>query len=123
MRSASSGTSDANNSASTTSIGLGTRRLPLGPYGLAFDDDVPEQLGLLRLDAPLAHQLEHGQQGDHDVRALALAAGERAEQQRPRVAQHRENLRHALDDRGRIGLDLARTRATLLVDETTHGAR
>src|SRR5690242_3056454 len=123
MRSASSGTSDANSSASTTSIGLGTRRLLLGPRGLAFDDDVPEQLGLLRLHPSLTYQLEHREQRDDDLRAPSLATGERAEQQRPRVAQNRENLRHALDDGGWIRFDLTRLGAPLLLDQLGHRPR
>src|SRR5213593_4823698 len=123
MRSASSGASDANSRASTTSIGLGTRRLPVGPRGLAFDDDLPEQLRLLRLDAALAYQLQHREQRHHDLRALALAARERAEQERPRVAQHREDLGHALEHRGRVGLHLTRPGPALLLDEAVHRAR
>src|SRR5882672_6320632 len=118
MRSASSGASDANSRASTTSTGLGTRCLPVGRYlGLAFDDDLSKELRLLRLDAALAHELQHREQRHHDVRALALAARERGEQERPRVAQHRQDLGHALEHGGRVGLDVARAVATLLLDE------
>src|SRR2546428_329823 len=124
MRSASSGASDANSRASTTSTGLGTRCLPVGRYpGLAFDDDLPEELRLLRLDAALAHELQHREQRHHDVRALALAARERGEQERPRVAQHRQDLGHALEHGGRVRLDVTRAVAALLLDELADRAR
>src|SRR5919197_2355991 len=123
MRSASSGASEANSRASTTSIGLGTGSLPHGRRGgLAFDDDVSEELGLLRLDPTLAHELEHGQQRDHHLGPLALPAGQRREQERPGVAQHRQDLGHALEHRRRIGLDVARARALLLLDQPLHRA-
>src|SRR5262249_58264917 len=123
MRSASSGTSDANSSASITSIGLGTRRLPLCRSGLAFDDDLPEQLRLLRLDAALSDQLQHREQRHDDVGARALAASERAEQQRPGVTYHRKDLGHALEHRRRIRFYLARACPPLLVNQAIHRPR
>ena len=69
-------TSEAKSMASTTSMGLGTERILLLD-GLAFDDDVAEQLGLLGADLALAAQLEHRQQRDDDLRALPLAAARR----------------------------------------------
>src|SRR5438093_447228 len=56
MRSASSGVSDAKRSASTTSVGVGTAWLPIGYRGLAFDNDLPEKLRLLRLDPTQAQR-------------------------------------------------------------------
>src|SRR5687768_1542415 len=124
MRSASSGASEAKSRASTTSIGLGTGCLPHGRRrgGLAFDHDVAEELRLLRLDAALAHELQHRQQGHHHLRALALATAQRGEEQRPRVAQHGQDLGHALEHRRRVRLDLAGSRALLLLDEPLHRA-
>src|SRR5712692_3904185 len=117
MRSASSGVSDANSRASTTSTGVG-----MGLPVLAFDHDFPEELALLRLDLPEAHELEHGQERDDDLRALALAARERREQQRPRVAEQHQDLSHPLEDRGRVRLDLAGLPPELLLDQPAHGA-
>ena len=138
MRSASSGTSEAKSRASTTSMGFGTRfslwgrgglardrrRLALGRHGpaarrsgLAFDHDVAEELGLLRADLALPAQLEHAPAGSPPLRALALAARHGAEQQRPRVAQQREDLGHPLQHRGRVGLDLPRPLPLLLLDQ------
>src|SRR6185436_12263289 len=125
MRSASSGTSVAKSMASTTSMGLGTEtillldRRGLGPLGLphdgglAFDDDIAEELGLLRADLALAAELEDREETDDDLRALALAAGHRAEEQRPGVTQQREDLGHALQHRGRVRLHLPRPQALL----------
>src|SRR5213593_4968857 len=98
MRSASSGVSDANSSASTTSVGVGTgwlsiryRGLSSGHRGLAFDDDLPEELGLLRLDATQADQLEHRQERHHDLGAPGIVRDQGADEQRPCVAEHRED--------------------------------
>ena len=71
---------------------------------------------------PWRHQLEHGQQRHHPLRALTLAARHRAEQQRPRVAQQREDLAHPLQHRGRIGLDLPRAQPLLLLDQALERA-
>src|SRR4030095_13143032 len=107
MRSASSGVSDANRSASTTSVGVGTswlsiryRGLSIGYRGLAFDHDLSEELGLLSLDAAQADQLEHRQQGHHDLGAAAIARGQGREEQRPGVAEHREDHGDPLRHRG-----------------------
>src|SRR5215470_17005856 len=88
MRSASSGTSEANSMASTTSIGLGTRRVSFGDdlgfdlrFVPGFDHDVPEQLRLLGPDLALAAELEDGKQRHHDLGAFALAADHGAEEQ------------------------------------------
>src|ERR671937_543548 len=83
MRPSSSGTSDANSSASTTSMGFGTGGLRARSLdavrgqrrgevrGLGFEHDLAEQLALLRSDAALPHELEHREQRHHDVGALA----------------------------------------------------
>src|SRR5207249_4205798 len=60
-------------SASTTSVGVGTSWLSIGYRGLAFDDDLSEELRLLRLDATQADQLEHRQERHHDLGAAAIA--------------------------------------------------
>src|SRR5207253_6268263 len=44
-------------------------------------------------------------------------ARERGEQQRPGIAQNRQDLRHALQQRHRLGLHLARASTRLLADE------
>src|SRR5439155_20700321 len=100
MRSASSGVSEAKSKASTTSVGVGNggpslkvgidteRTIVPGGVLAALDDDVAEQLGLLRPDAAEPHQLEHGQHRHDDLRPSPLAAGERREQQRPGVAKN-----------------------------------
>src|SRR3989454_328156 len=112
MRSGSSGVSDAKSRASKTSAGSGMRLSRLG-----FDDDLAEELGLLGADPPEADQLQHGEQGDDDLGALSLAADERREQERPRVAEQRQDLGHPLENRGRVRLDLAGARAELLLAE------
>src|SRR6059058_1222911 len=101
MRSGSSGVSDAKSRASKTSAGSGMRLSRLG-----FDDDLAEELGLLGADPPEADQLQHGEQGDDDLGAPSLAADERREQERPRVAEQRQDLGHPLENRGRVRLDL-----------------
>src|SRR2546422_8871969 len=115
MRSGSSGVSDAKSRASRTSTGFG-----MSLSRLAFDDDLAEELGLLGADPSEADQLQHGEQGDDDLGAAALAADERREQERPRVAEQREDLGHPLEDRGRVGLDLAGRLAELLLDQAPH---
>src|SRR5262249_38878728 len=129
MRSASSGVSDANSSASTTSVGVGTSWLPVryrgfgARYrGLAFDHDLSEQLGLLRLDAPEADQLEHREQGHDELRAPAITRGQGRKEQGPGVAQDREDHRHPLDHGRRIRLDLPRPLPRLLLDQPSQGA-
>src|SRR3989441_2359939 len=129
MRSASRGVSEAKSRASTTSVGVGnggpSLKVGIGserdvvPRTIfaALDDDVAEQLGLLRTDAAEPHQLEHGQQRDDDLGPSPLAARERGEQQRPGIAQNRQDLRHALQQRHRLGLHLARASTRLLADE------
>src|SRR6266702_1649133 len=112
MRSGSSGVSDAKSRASKTSAGSGMRLSRLG-----FDDDLAEELGLLGADPPEADQLQHGEQGDDDLGAPSLAADERREQERPRVAEQRQDLGHPLENRGRVRLDLAGARAELLLAE------
>src|SRR5438128_11464582 len=116
MRSGSSGVSDAKSRASRTSAGFG-----MSLSRLAFDDDLAEELGLLGADPSEADQLQHGEQGDDDLGAAALAADERREQERPRVAEQREDLGHPLEDRGRVRLDLAGSRAELLLAEPPDG--
>src|SRR5512145_1111497 len=81
MRSASSGVSDANRSASTTSVGVGTSGLPIRYGRLAFDDDLPEELRLLRLDPPEPDQLEDGEKRHHDLGAPPVTRGQRREEQ------------------------------------------
>src|SRR2546422_6535165 len=108
MRSASSGVSDANRSASTTSVGVGTGRLPIRYRRLAFDDNLSEELRLLRLDPTQADQLEHREKRHHDLGALPITRRERREEQRPGVAENRENHRHPLEHRRRVRLDLPR---------------
>src|SRR2546426_951089 len=84
MRSGSSGVSDAKSRASRTSAGSG-----MCLSRLRFDDDLAEELGLLGADPPEADQLQHSEQGDDDLGAPSLAADERREQERPRVAEQR----------------------------------
>src|SRR3989442_7632254 len=112
MRSGSSGVYDEKSRAYKTSAGSGMRLSRLG-----FDDDLAEELGLLGADPPEADQLQHGEQGDDDLGALSLAADERREQERPRVAEQRQDLGHPLENRGRVRLDLAGARAELLLAE------
>src|SRR3989442_1780621 len=117
MRSASSGVSDANRSASTTSVGVGTGRLPIRYRGLAFDDDLAEELRLLRLDPTQADQLEHREKRHDDLGAPSITRRERREKQRPGVAENRENHRHPLEHRRRVRLDLARSLPPLVLDQ------
>src|SRR2546426_7457556 len=121
MRSASSGVSDANSRASTTSVGVGTSWLSIGYRGLAFDDDLSEELRLLRLDAAQADQLEHRQERHHDLGAAAIARRQRREEQRPGVAEHRQDHRHPLEHRRRVRLDLPRALPSLLLDQAPQG--
>src|SRR5687768_15440551 len=88
--------------------------------GTALDDDVAEEVGLLGAELALAAELEDGQERDDDVGAAALAAGHGAEEERPGVAQQREDLGHPLQDGRWVGLDLARARTLLLLDQPLH---
>src|SRR6266511_3211665 len=83
MRSASTGASDANSKASTTSMGSGmgavsrSRFVFLGHGVLGWqgrrgvggrpglDDDVAEELRLMHARLAESHQLEQGEEGDH----------------------------------------------------------
>src|SRR2546427_2869425 len=115
MRASSSGVSEAKSRASRRSVRAG-----MGLSAVAFDDDLAEELALLGADPPETDQLQHREQGDHDLGAAALAPDERREQERPRVAEQREDLGHPLEDRGRVGLDLAGRLAGLLLDRAPH---
>src|SRR6266545_2511022 len=121
MRSASSGVSDANRSASTTSVGVGTGGLPIRYRRLAFDHNLSEELRLLRLDPTQADQLEHREKRHHDLGAPPITRRERREEQRPGVAENRENHRHPLEHRRRVRLDLARALPPLVLDEPSQG--
>src|SRR5437879_12851348 len=116
MRSGSSGVSDAKSRASRTSAGSG-----MCLSRLRFDDDLAEELGLLGADPPEADQLQHSEQGDDNLGAPSLAADERREQERPRVAEQPKDPDHPLRDRGRSGLDQPTERAEPRLAETAHG--
>src|SRR2546428_3872145 len=136
MRSASMGASEAKSIASSTSTGLVMSRFPIrrspvghgGARGLAhaqrvlFDGDLSKGLRLAGADLAQPHQLEQGQQGDDPLRPDALTARHRGEEQRPGVAQQRQDLVHALQHRERVGLDLARGPALLLLDQALQRA-
>src|SRR6266536_3038824 len=136
MRSASMGASEANSRASSTSTASLICPLPIrppivrhgGPRGLAhaqrvlLDGDLSEGLPLAGADLAQAHELQQGQQGDDPLRPDALTAGHRGEEQRPGVAQQRQDLVHALQHRERVGLDLARGLTLLLLDQALQRA-
>src|SRR5438093_389922 len=140
MRSASTGVSEANSNASTTSMGSGMgalsrRRLAFLRHRVRWqggrrrvgcrsglDDDLAEELPLVHARLAEPHQLEEGEEGDHPFRAHALGPRHRGEEKRPRVAQQLDDLPHALEDGERIGLDLAWSLSLLLLDEADHRA-
>src|SRR3989454_4044385 len=136
MRSASMGASEETSRASSPSTTSLMSPLPIrlpivrhgGPRGLAhaqrvlLDGDLSEGLRLAGADLTQAHELQQGQQGDDPLRPDALPAGHRGEEQRPGVAQQRQDLVHALQHRERVGLDLARRPTLLLLDQALQRA-
>src|SRR5258705_1491310 len=146
MREASTGVSEAKRSASTTSMISGIQGLPrIGSWfvfwvlldlrllldrargfshadRVPLDDDLAEELGLScpRLAQP--DQFQEREERHHPLGPQALGARDRREEQRPGAAQQLDHLAHALEHRERIGLDLPRHPALLVLDEPLHRA-
>src|SRR5712691_1980964 len=138
MRSASTGVSDANSNASTTSMGSGMGAVSRGRFVFlghdvlgwqgrrdvgsraGLDDDIAEELRLMHARLAESHQLEQGEEGDHPFGAHALRPRHGGEEERPGVTQELDDLAHALEDGERIGLDLTRSLPFLLFDEAEH---
>src|SRR6266536_1185676 len=140
MRSASTGVSDANSNASTTSMGSGMvavsrSRFAFPGHGVRWgqggrrvggrsglDDDLAEELGLVHAGLAESHQLEQSEERDHPFGAHALRPRHGGEEKRPGVPQELDDLAHALEDGKRIGFDLTWSLSFLLIDEAEHGA-
>src|SRR5712692_1586694 len=132
MRSSSTGISEANRRASTMSMGSvirGTSSSRLSAPGgddgrvggWALDDDLAEELGLVRARLSQAYQLEQGEERHHPLRAHALLPGHRREEDGPGIAQELQDLSHALEDGQRVRLDLAGRPSLLFLDEPRDG--
>src|SRR6266849_4331684 len=133
MRSSSTGVSEANRRASTMSMGSVIRGVSRGRLralrgvasgrvgGWALDDDLAEELGLVRARLPQAYQLEQGEERHHPLRAHALLPGHRREEDGPGIAQELQDLSHALEDGQRVRLDLAGRPSLLFLDEPRDG--
>src|SRR5713101_223459 len=140
IREASTGVSEAKSSASTTSMISGIQGLPRFGSWFVFrlllerarglphadrvplDDDLAEQLGLPRPRLAQPDELQQREQRHHPLGPQALGARDRREEQRPGAAQELEHLAHALEHRERVGLDLPRHPALLVLDEPLHRA-
>src|SRR5262249_58970304 len=71
-----------------------------------LDDDLAEELPLLRARLLEADQLQDSEQRDHDFGTSRRASEQRREEHVPGVVEDAQDLGHAREQRGRLGLDV-----------------